>query len=133
MAGFQVSGFDALDRKLAQLERGFDRKKVVGVLRRGANVIAREERALVPVRSGDLRRSITVTTSPGFTLPDARNEITIFVGPKRGAGSIAHLVEWGTIRTAAHPFIQPAIDKRGEEAIGIVLTGLQGLLQDAVK
>lgn len=133
MAGFGVSGFDMLDRKLAQLERGPDRKKVIGVLRRGANVIAREERALVPVRSGDLRRSITVTTAPGFTLPDGKNEITIFVGPKRGAGSKAHLIEWGTIRTAAHPFIQPALDKRGPEAIGFILAGLQGLLRDAVK
>jgi len=133
MSGFGVFGFRALDQKLRQLERGPGRKAVVSVLRKGANRIAAEERVLVPVRSGDLRRSITVTTSPGFTLPEAENDIIIFVGPKRGAGSIAHLVEWGTFRTAAHPFVQPALDKRGPEAIGIVVTGLEKLVRGMVK
>lgn len=128
----KVTGGADLDRKLRQLA-GIPRGKITPVLRRGANVIAKEERALIPVASGKTRKSITVTVSPGFDVPELDGAISIFVGPRKGAGSKAHLIEWGNINTAAHPFAQPAVDTRGQEALGIILTGLAKVVSDNAK
>lgn len=135
-SSFGVSGFDALDRKLTKLERvPSQRQAVTGVLRRGANVIAREERRLIPEVTGAHRKSITVTTQPGFTLEGASpRNVSIYIGPRRGgAGSTMHLLEWGTSHSAAHPFARPAVDTKGGEAIGIVIAGLGKLVADAIR
>ena len=46
----------------------------------------------------------------------------MFVGPARGSGVIryAHIVEFGSIRTAPHPFMRPAWDSTKDQALNII-------------
>jgi len=128
-----LGGFRELDRKLAKLERGPDQQAVRTLLRKGGNVLAREERTLVPVRSGRLRTSITVTTRPGFGVPDlGRGAISIFIGPRLGAGSRAHLIEFGTVHSAAHPFIRPALDATQEQISTMIVARLGDIVMKSV-
>lgn len=130
---FGTTGFRQLERKLAKLKAATPRKKVEGVLRVAAGVIADEQRRLIPVKSGRHRKTITITNRPGFVLEGSMpTDISIFIGPRRGgAGSTMHLIEWGTIHAAAHPFARPAVDAKGAEAIGIVAAGLTALIREA--
>ncbi|KZE09131.1 MULTISPECIES: HK97-gp10 family putative phage morphogenesis protein [Sphingomonas] len=130
---FGTTGFRQLDRKLARLAQATPRRKVDGVLRVAATVIADEQRRLIRVVTGRHRRTITVTNASGFTIDGmGPRDVSIFIGPRRGgAGSTMHLLEWGTSHSAAHPFARPSIDNKGDEAIGIVVAGLRALVQEA--
>ncbi len=72
-----------------------------------AKVVAAEARQLVPVRTGNLRDSIRVRSSPKRYKPGA---LVIASGStKAGAkGYHAKLVELGTVKMAARPFLEPA-------------------------
>lgn len=132
---FGTTGFRQLDRKLTRLANATPRRKVDGVLRVAAGVIATEQRRLIPVDTGRHRRTITVTNSPGFVLDGmGPRDVSIFIGPRRGgAGSTMHLLEWGTSHSAPQPFARPAVDAKGAEAIGIVEAGLAVLVREAAQ
>ena len=77
-------------------------------------VIAREARRLVPVDTGALRKSIRARTVRerfrGRKIPSAAG---VFVG---GTGAAhANLVEHGTVKTSAKPFLRPAIQRNTSE------------------
>lgn len=44
----------------------------------------------------------------------------MYVGPARGVLAYAHLVEFGTVRTAPQAFMRPAWDSRKREALDII-------------
>lgn len=81
----------------------------------GAEDIAARMRALVPVAEGDLRGSIAVTgpgqTTPAYASGGGRrtaqdNQALVTVGsPEVRHG---HLVEFGTVKAEAQPFMLPA-------------------------
>jgi len=116
-----VEGFAELDRKLAMVEAAPSPHRKAAALRAGARVIGDEERRLVPVRSGRLRRSI-VEIPDATNLP--RSTDTIYIGPTLKDGWYGYMVEVGLGYGGAHPFVRPAIDMRGEEALGLVLSFL---------
>jgi HK97 gp10 family phage protein len=101
-------------------------KRVGGrALLKAGELIADQARVLVPVLSGRLEDSITVALATAKS-----GERRGVIGFKKGHGSrIAHLVEYGTVRVAPQPFIRPAIDSKGEEAIalmgGVIWKGIQ--------
>lgn len=81
---------------------------------KGANEIADNMRALVPVDEGDLQESITVTgpgeTTPAYAVGGGRataapNQALVTVGnPEVRTG---HMVEFGTVKAEAQPFMRP--------------------------
>lgn len=80
-----------------------------------ARVAAKAARQYVPVKTGALKRSIrvrrTTDRSRGVKLRNAA--ANLFAGGK-GARH-AHLIELGTVRAAAIPYLAPAITKTGTE------------------
>lgn len=100
-------------------------------LMRSAEEVAANMRALVPVDSGALQESITVT-APGQETPAyAEGGGKRTAGPNQAlvtAGNEhvrhGHLVEWGTVELEAQPFMMPAwrtakprIERRIQRAI----------------
>lgn len=133
----QLSGTNSFDK----LARTFTPAKRRQALRPGARIILQEIRATAPVgtrrhayyspakkntkagngkgkklrefRPGNLKRS--------FAILNLRKSRDLFVGPRTGKkspfdGYYAHLVEFGTSKMAAQPFIRPAVAARREAA-----------------
>lgn len=126
-----TSGFDALDRQLARMSRGPSPKAKMAALMAGGEIIADEARSIVHVVSGNLRDSITVSPDPlNFSNQKfSQNGTTVYVGPAQGKGKphdgfYGHMVENGTFRSAAYPFMRPAIDAKAEQAGGLVMSML---------
>jgi len=124
---FGVSGFKLLDRQLAKLGTGFGSNSMRNALHDAAELVAAEAKRLVPVRSGNLRDSIIVSFKPAnFAQIEGRGlGLTIYVGPEQGKGTphngfYGHMVEFGTIHSAAHPFMRPAVANTRPQAEGIV-------------
>ena len=92
------------------------REGVQPALLRQANAMADSMRALVPVDSGDLKDSITVTpaghstpkySQPGGSMVVPENAVAITVG--NSGVRYGHLVEYGTAKAAASPFFWPSV------------------------
>ncbi|MCC0067108.1 MAG: HK97 gp10 family phage protein [Rhodovulum sp.] len=91
------------------------RASVQPALVKGAEEIAGMARHLAPEETGALKGSIAVTgpnqatppySQPGGSMTVGENQAAVTVGDT--AVRYAHLVEYGTRRTPAHPFFWPA-------------------------
>lgn len=113
MADFTVKGFAELESLLKKLPDTVPKKVTILSLRAGGRVLVKGMKSRVPVRTGKLRDSITVTTAAKVT----KNRSNASVGFKKPVSRIAHLIEFGTKHSKAEPFIRPTIDQDGQEAI----------------
>lgn len=113
----KIEGARELERVLKRLPDKVTRKVIEGSLRKGARIIAKEAKNLVPVRTGELRASITVAAARGKGRRGRVKPGTISVGFRRPVSARAHLTEFGTRDTRAQPFLRPALIKKGSAAI----------------
>ena len=142
-----VSGFRELERALAELPKATGRNVLRRTLTKAAQPIAEKARELVPVDQGDLKQSISVSAriknkvgnaefaaamraglgkaAAVRAMRDARRAdggsfAEMFVGPAVPQGFYGHLVEFGTRRTTAQPFMRPAWDAEQRAALDII-------------
>jgi HK97 gp10 family phage protein len=122
----RLEGADALNKAL----RDVGARAGGLVLRRAAEaggaVIKQEAQRLAPVDEGDLRDGITA--EPG-RLQQGRAQINVGVGKNEWYGK---LVELGTEKMAAQPFLRPAFDTKAEEATEAVRDVLRDSLKDVL-
>jgi len=116
----RIQGAKELDRVLKRLPERVARNVLRGAVRKGAKVIEDEIRRRTPVgATGNLKASIT---QRGVRQVDKRT-LTRQVGSFKGGkfkGYHAHLVEFGTVKMSARPFIRPAIDSTNIEALAVM-------------
>lgn len=107
-------GIGRLQRRLAAIPSAIV-KAAQPAVAKSAEDIAAAMKALAPAESGDLRDSIAVTlagqqtpaySQPGGSMTVPENAAAVTVG--NHAVRYAHLVEYGTSRTPAHPYFWPA-------------------------
>jgi HK97 gp10 family phage protein len=111
----KVLGAPAIEKVLAELPKKIGEKVLVKALRAGARPIVRAAKQRVPVRTGKLKKSITVRKA---TQKQRRKGTGIvLIGFRKPTSAIAHLVEFGTSKASAQPFMRPAIDEKGRDAI----------------
>ena len=92
-----VSGLSELDKLLKELPAKIEGNIMRGAMRAGAKVFADRAKQMVPVKSGQLRDSIKVSTRS----KRGRVSATVRAGGKKAF--YAHMVEFGTARH----FIKP--------------------------
>jgi len=142
----RLSGFSDLDKALGELPKSIAKGVLVRTLRKAGEPIAEAAREAVPVDRGQLKESIVVSArlknpvgkaefaaamragmgkaAAVGAMRDARRAAgggsfaEMFVGA--GALPHAHMVEFGTSRMAAQPFMRPAWDAKRNEALGII-------------
>jgi len=126
--GFNIklTGFKELEAALGEFTKATER----GILRRVAvkalEPIVEEAKIRAPVDEGDLRDSIVIGTkltrgAKRAAKGDPVDGVRVFAGT---ANRNAVPREFGTFRTAAHPFMRPAWDYGKGRALDDVMTGL---------
>lgn len=116
MAGkltFSIKGAREMEKLLLQLGPRLAAKAGDQSLRAGAKPIVDAAKRLVPVDTGKLRRSITARISRAYRA----NQRIILIGFTRPRSAIAHLVEFGTVKMRAQPFMRPALDTQAKNAL----------------
>jgi HK97 gp10 family phage protein len=95
-------------------------KKAMDRLEMAGELVAARARGLVPVDSGKLKDSIRVTRLKG----DPKQNIRVYAGNRNKGGAFyAHMVEYGTVKMKARPFLRPAIESTKGMVRGIVQNG----------
>lgn len=110
----RVIGVAELSKRLKAIPEEA-RKASYAAAERAADRIAQDMRALVPVDTGNLQRTIVVTkggeTPPSYSQwgskrPLPENAVAVTAGDT--FARYAHLIEFGTSRAKAQPFFLPA-------------------------
>lgn len=102
---WKITGLKEFEAKLKGLGPAVATKIGSDALLAGAKPVTKRMRAMVPVRSGNLKKSITsraVKTNGSL--------LSRIIGFKSPGRYYSHLVEFGTVHSSARPFVRPAID-----------------------
>jgi len=89
---------------------------MVGSVRAGAKPILNEAKGNVPVRTGNLRKSLGITKRKS----KSRTEIRFSISPRKGGkndGFYGHMIEFGTSNMSARPFMRPAFENQDKNSI----------------
>jgi HK97 gp10 family phage protein len=111
----QIEGLEETLANLRELPQRIGRATLKKALTKAAQPVAVAARSYAPRESGDLARSIAVTSQ--LTRRHRRgakqNEVEVYIGPTSGDGVLnyASFVEFGTIDTPAQPYLRPAWDR----------------------
>lgn len=117
MVDVKVTGMQDILKKLKTLPERVQKNVLTGGIRAGAAAIAKEAKAKVPKSSGELKKSIGVVKRKSRD----KTIVSFTVAPrlKKDHGFLAHFHEFGTSTMAATPFMRPAYESRGAEAIDV--------------
>lgn len=140
MARNFVIGAAELSKLLTELPEKVEGKVVLASLRSGARIISAEARrklrANPSIDSGALEKRVSTRTRKRRSDRKSAPKV-VSVGVSRGADVVvlkrggksrkvtparyAHLVEFGTQNMRAEPFLRPALDEKGPQAIAKVM------------
>lgn len=147
MLTFKLEGLEETVANLGELPKSTGRNAIVRAARKAAAPILADAKAMVPVREGLLRQTLTISnvrvrrgnqntvgavvvwvpfTNSYRTLS---KPVAYVRGPNRGQsrtyqigsdpGVYANFVEFGTSNSPARPFLRPAWDRNKEAALAI--------------
>ena len=107
---------EALLKALNQFPKNIQNNVLVGAVRAGAKPLVDAARANVPVDTGNLKKSI------GINRKRTKDKSTVWftVSPRKGEpndGFYGHMIEFGTSKIAAQPFMRPAFEAQDNQSI----------------
>lgn len=135
-----VVGFGSIRKDLSELPAKLANKHVRRGVYAGASVIRDYAKKRVEVDTAALRDALVAQSNKS-----KKGEISASVGVKRitykrgekegkTPRRYAHLVEFGTVKTHARPFLRPAMDATPDAVIEAVATKIrQGLAEEVKK
>jgi HK97 gp10 family phage protein len=133
---FSVTGFAELRQSLEQLNSvSRSQNALKRAMFKAIEPTADLTRAFVPVRTGNLKRSITVSDKLKGRAKEA-DVVSVFLGTsyQKGArGRHGHLVEFGTVKARPHPFLRPAWDQDGRALLARLSDEMRREIERAVK
>lgn len=122
MVEVEVLGMEEVLRNLKMLPDKLQKNILAGAVRAGAKPIVAESRNLVPIDSGDLKKSI------GITKVNTKNKTLVWysVSPRTNGkydGWYGHFIEFGTYANLDHALVRPRAGKLGTRRAKIVAQG----------
>jgi HK97 gp10 family phage protein len=95
-------------------------KKAMDRLEKASGVVADAARQLVPINTGKLKETIRTRRLKG----DPKLDVRVYAGSReKGGAYYAHMVEYGTVKMKARPFLRPALNKSKTAIMNIMENG----------
>ena len=136
-ATVKLTGIDAIDKKLKELEPKLANKLSTKVMRKAAKPVLAAARAKVPVDEGTLKKSLTIRAMTRrhkhkvgarvMTKPPSKWQKSI---GSRGDAFHALFVEFGWKYGAPQPFLIPALREKESEVKAILKEEVENAIQE---
>jgi len=115
----EVIGMDKLLHSLKVFPERVQKNVLSGAVRAGTKPILTEAKIRVPKDTGNLKKSLGVIKRRSRDKTKLRFSITPRKGGKND-GFYAHMIEFGTSRQQAQPFMRPAFENKANECLSAV-------------
>ena len=115
---FKFDNAKLLD-SLKQFPQNIQNNVLVGAVRAGAKPLVDAAKANVPVDTANLKKSIGINRKK----TKDKSQVWFTVSPRKGGkkdGFYVHMVEFGTSKMAAQPFMRPAFESQDKQSIEAV-------------
>jgi len=116
-AKFEIKGLAALNKELKALPDDFRNKALQSATRAATKLLELEAKELAPKKTGNLAQSIVTKKVRSHSKWVGMYKVTINRRGKRARAHYAHMVENGTVKQPAQPFMRPAFQSKKEEAV----------------
>ena len=123
----RLVGAEAMARVLREMPKEVSDKVVASAVRAGAAVVRKEAVSRVPVRTGNLKKSIRALRTR-----KTEHDATYLVGPA-GRGFYGLFLEFGASRRAKRPWLRPAFEATADRALGAIGKTLGAKIELAAK
>lgn len=121
-------GFKELEQALKKMPEAIAKKALEAGVKGAANAMRKEIRQDAPVDSGSLKKNIQITKNK-----HDKTGVSFMVAPRRKV-FYARMVEFGTSKMPAKPFIRPAFERSKEHIIQAMRRALEkSILKEAHK
>lgn len=122
---FEIVGVKELERALAQLPKSVSKGVLRSALKTAGQPVVAAAKANCPRDRGDLAESITIRSTLSRRQRRRRRvrqrfAAEMFIGPSWPQGAHGHLVEFGTSKMPARPFLRPAWDANKRRALDTI-------------
>jgi HK97 gp10 family phage protein len=128
----KIEGLKELDEALGEFPKATARNVLKRVAVKSLQPLITMARQLVPVRTGELRNSLKITTKlskrqASIARREAAREGKSFYQTYAGPSALpyAHMVEFGTSKMKAQPYMRPAWDATKHQALDIISKELE--------
>ena len=118
---------EGLEDVLGRLENVIDRttgKEAKEIMLKAGLILRDDARDRAPVQTGALKRAI-------FAARGDENKPNVLVGVNYKIAPHAHLVEFGTVKTNARPYMRPAISSASPKMAQTMKDGFEKIIKDA--
>lgn len=120
----ELQGIGALRDKIEQM--GLKVSKVEGeALKAAAEPILKDAQSLVPVRTGNLKKSLVISN-----IKSSKGRKFVWVGDVDKKANYSWFVEFGHSKAPAHPFLGPAFEQNKAKARSIIRDKLKEALRE---
>jgi HK97 gp10 family phage protein len=114
----KVEGLRELNKTLQSLPNKVHARVLKGAVRRALLPIQRAAKQSAPRKSGDLKKAIGTLVHKRYSdKHHAEASVSVRRGKKFPAGRYGHMVEKGTSKMPAKPFMRPAFDANKQAAL----------------
>lgn len=116
----KLDGFEEIEKLLKKLPDKPAEKALRAGVRSGGNIIKKAAQQRVPIDSGTLEKSIFVKTQTKNFRQTGVMQVAIATQSGRTArhdAYYAHMVEFGTSKMGARPFMRPALEENTQKVI----------------
>lgn len=114
---FEIKGLDKLNQELKLLPEDFRTKALNSAVRAAAVDPMLEAKLLVPKKSGNLASAIYVAKVKSASKWIGKYSVKIKKKGNKGYAYYAHMVENGTSKMPAQPFMRVAFERRKQAAV----------------
>lgn len=127
-----LAGIPELAESLDDIMSELNSERASKVLMKAAIVCRDQAKRNAPVDSGLLQESIRVAYGKKRRRKANDEELNVIVTVKRGKGGASHaqLIELGTSKMPAQPFLRPAVRQTRKEMTQIIADGIKDILEN---
>jgi len=132
----EMLGFRELEQALLELPKAVAKSALRQALKKAGQPVVADAQRKVPVLTGELLGSLDIRSTLSKRQRRGRakaGDVEMFIGPSWPKGAHGHLVEFGTSKMAARPFLRPAWDANKERVLAAIGKELWASIEKAAR
>lgn len=125
-----IDGLEEVKKALSVLPARIQKNILVSGVRAVASTFQKEAKRIVPKDEGDLKNSIKTVKR---RTKDGSTKFSVGINSKTANVYYGHMIEFGTKKATAQPFMRPAYEQNKSKAVQSIVTKMRARLDKEIE